>query len=276
MTKFINITVRFIAPLFFTLTACNETETLDAHQKNLNPKTSPNAKEIVFQMIDKVGDYKKLRSKKDVVYQYTYQTPDGKTDVSTEKYRFSGELSYGKYDQHERTLPHLEGIMEQGFDGKNYWLKLNGKEINDSSALKKVQFNRPTNFYWFTMFPKLADPGVNYNYLQDTIIGNQAYDVVKISFDSPNNQPTDIYQLYINQETKLVDQFLFTVVDYGVVETPYLMQLKYEEIDGLILPTDRRYKKSTWDATVDESPWITVKWSDIQFNQGLTEEDFRK
>jgi hypothetical protein len=232
--------------------------------------------ELVFQTVNKVGDYATLRKKKDVIYTYTYQTPDGKADVSTEKYLFDGELSYGFYQQHERTFPDLEGDIEQGYDGSEYWLKHNGTLLEDPDRLKRVAFNRPTNFYWFAMFQKLLDPGLNYEYLGEKTSEGINYDVVKVSFDSPDGKPTDIYQLYINKTTALTDQFLFTVADFGVMEPPYLMQLEYEKVDGMLIPSKRQYKKSTWDAEVSDAPWISVNWSDIKFDNGLSVEDFKK
>ncbi|WP_405415322.1 hypothetical protein [Maribacter sp. Asnod1-A12] len=231
--------------------------------------------ELVSKMVEKVGDYRTLRNKKDVVYTYTYQTPDGKTDVTTEKYIFAGELSYGKYEQHERTLSDLKGSIEQGFDGENYWLKHEGQTVKDSIALKRVAFNRPTNFYWFTMFQKLMDPGVSYEYIGEKTLDNFTYDVVKVSFDFKNSKPTDIYQLYFNKNTALIDQFLFTVADYGAMDKPNLMKVEYEEVDGMLFPTNRKYKKSTWEADVSDKPWIKVNWSNIKFNNGLGENDFK-
>ena len=231
---------------------------------------------LVYNMVEKVGDYDQLSRKRSVEYIYTYQTPDNKTDVSSEKYMFEGELSYGKYTQHERTFPELEGIIEQGFDGEEFWLKHNGEVISDEKRLKRVAFNRPTNFYWFAMMQKLLDPGLNYEYLGEMTIDSQEYDIVKVSFNSATEEPTDIYQLYINKKTSLVDQFLFTVVDFGKVDTPNLMKLKYEEIEGIMIPTQRRYKQSTWNADIDEKPWINVTWSDVKFDTGITREDFKK
>lgn len=231
--------------------------------------------ELVYNMVQKVGNYKALRNKKDVVYTYIYQTPDGKTDISTEKYLFNGELSSGKYSQHERTLSNLEGTIEQGYDGQKFWLKHNDQLVNDSIALKKVAFNRPTNFYWFTMFQKLLDKGVFYEYIGEETINSQAYDIVKVSFNFNDAKPTDIYQLYINKNTLLVDQFLFTVADYGSFDTPNLMRVEYEEVDGILLPTKRKYKKSTWDAKVSDKPWVKVNWKDISFNNGLDKNDFK-
>ncbi|MDO6471779.1 DUF6503 family protein [Maribacter sp. 1_MG-2023] len=240
------------------------------------PEFTNKGQELVSKMLEKVGDYKTLRTKKDVVYTYTYQTPDSKTDISTEKYIFDGELSYGKYEQHQRTLSDLQGTIEQGYDGKEFWLKHNGKILNDSIALKRVAFNRPTNFYWFTMFQKLMDQGVAYEYIGEKIIDSLTYDVVKVSFNFGDANPTDIYQLYINKNTALVDQFLFTVADFGAMETPNLMSLEYEDVDGMLFPTKRKYKKSTWEAEVNDAPWITVNWSNIKFNNGLKRTEFEK
>ena len=232
--------------------------------------------ELVYNMVQKVGSYNTLLKKKNVVYTYTYQTPDTKTDISTEKYIFNGELSYGSYNQHERTLPQLEGLMEQGYDGNEYWLKHNGNILTDKDLMARVRFNRPTNFYWFTMMQKLLDDGLKYEYLGKKIINKNDYDIVKVSFDLNENKPTDIYQLYINKKTNLVDQFLFTVADFGVIDTPFLMELKYETIGGLLIPTIRKYKKSNWNADVTNDPWIKVTWTDIKFNTNLTKEDFKK
>lgn len=273
-------TLAVVLSFLLTIVSCKNASKEEVKEKVVQKESAINFKnkghELVYNLVQKVGDYQKLRSKKDVVYTYTYTTPDGKADISTEKYIFDGELSYGEYKQHQRTLPQLEGTMEQGYDGKEYWLKANGKQVNDSTALKRVVFSRPTNFYWFTMFQKLLDPGLNYEYLGEKEVNNKAFNIAKVSFESTNDKPTDIYQLYINKETGLVDQFLFTVADFGIIDEPRLMQLDYEEIDGFLIPTKRKYKKSTWDAEVSDEPWILVDWSNIKFNNKLKREEFIK
>ena len=230
--------------------------------------------EMIYEFVQKVGNHDKLTAKKDVVYTYKYQTPDGKSDITTEKYLFADELSYAAFKTHERTLPKLEGDIEQGYDGEDYWVKNNGDMVEDEEAVKHAAFIRPTNYYWFAMNQKLLDPGLNYEYIAEKEVDGITYDVVKISF-KPADDPSDVYQVYINKKTGLVDQFLFTVVDFGVVEKPMLMKVKYETVDGLMIATDRKYKMSTWEADVDDKPWISVKWSDIKFNNGLTPEDFK-
>ncbi|WP_366185774.1 hypothetical protein [Flavobacterium ovatum] len=231
--------------------------------------------ELVYKMVQKVGDYNKLLQKQDVVYTYTYQTPDGKTDFSTEKYLFDGELSYGLLKQHERTLPELDGTIEQGYDGAEYWIKHNGAELQDPAIVKRAVFSRATNFYWFAMMQKLLDPGIKYQYVGEKISNGIGYDVVKIDFESNDNKPKDTYQLYINQQTNLVDQFLFTVVDFGKID-PMLMKLEYENVEGILIPTKRKYKASNWDALETKDPWILVNWTNIKFNNQLTRAEFKK
>lgn len=231
---------------------------------------------IINDMVNKVGDIKSLYDKNDVTYTYTYKTPDGKTDVSNEKYIFNGELSYGQYVRHERTLAQLDGVIEQGYNGQEYWLKHKGNILSDKDLLAKVAFSRPTNFYWFTMMQKLLDDGLIYEYLGEESKEGQQYDIIKVSFEKKNDKPTDIYQLYINKQTSLVDQFLFTVADFGKMEFPFLMILEYEEVEGISISTKRRYKQSTWNADVSDLPWIEVDWSSIRFDTGLVEKDFEK
>jgi len=250
-------------------------ETTATEEMNNTPTFQNTGHELVYNMVEKVGFYDDWKSKKDVVYTYTYTTPDSSTDQSTEQYIFEGELSYGHYHQHQRTLPELEGPIVQGYDGEQYWLSNNDTMVTDEAALKPVAFSRPTNFYWFAMLPKLLDPGVTYEHLGAETHHGSNYDVVKVSFESPDGTPKDIYQLYINQETQLMDQFLFTVADFGLMDTPLLMQVEYEEVDGLLIPTKRRYKMSTWEANVDDAPWTMVSWTDIVFGNDLSPSDFK-
>ena len=213
----------------------------DANNESRTPKPSVpefenKAHKLVYDFHQKVGTLSQLRDKKDVVYKYSYKTADGLEDISIEKYLFDGELSYAKYIKHERSFPDMEGDIEQSYDGKGYWFKHKGALVQDSAILERVEFTRHINYYWFAMFQKLLDPGVQYSYIGNDTIDSKIYDIVKIGFDAPEGVVKDIYQLYINKETELVDQFLFTVADYGVLETPFLMELKYEDVGGILIP----------------------------------------
>ncbi|MBL4649049.1 MAG: hypothetical protein JKY03_04910 [Aureispira sp.] len=230
--------------------------------------------ELVYNMVQIVGDYGKLKALKDVAYKYTYQTPDNKVDISMESYIFDGELSYGSYYKHERTFPELEVKIEQGFDGDSFWFKHNGALLEAEKYLKRTKFNRKTNFYWFAMMQKLLDPGLKYEYLKEEIIDNQEYDVVRVSFDSEEGKRTDIYQLYLNKKTHLVDQFLFTVADFDSMD-PRLMKVEYEKVENILIPNTRKYTKSDWNGVPLNDEWTIVNWTDIKFDNGLSKEMFK-
>ena len=52
------------------------------------------------------------------------------------------------------------------------------------------------------------------------------------------------------------------------------MQVEYEEIDGILIPKNRKYKTSNWSANVTDETWIEIIWSDIKFNTKITKDNF--
>lgn len=91
-----NWKVSTVFTLTLFLVGCNQKNTENSEKGESQSAEINRGLELVKSSLKQTGDYKMLRSKKDVVYTYSYTTPDGKTDVSTEKYIFDGELSYGK------------------------------------------------------------------------------------------------------------------------------------------------------------------------------------
>ena len=207
--------------------------------------------ELIYKMTQETGSYQDLLNLNDVVFKYTYRTPDQKEDISTESYIFNGELSHGNYIKHERTLPELTGKMEQSYNGTDFWVKIDGQNVTDAKVIESATFTRKTNFYWFAMMQKLVDPGINYDYLGKVETDSISYDVVKITFNTPADVASDTYQVYINPETHLIDKFLFTVVSKNVTD-PLLMRVEYKNVQGVLLPTYRKYTKSDWNANVLE------------------------
>jgi len=97
-----------------------------------------------------------------------------------------------------------------------------------------------------------------------------------MTFETGVGDVADIYLLYINQKTHLVDQFLFTVMDFGLKD-PYLMTVEYEEIDGLVLPTRRRYVEANWDGEPKSEQWSGEEISvNVRFNNGFKKRHFAK
>ncbi len=257
--KFISLTLLSVIFMSFSLLA----------QKN--------AKTLVEKMVEACGGKENFYSLEDVQYEYTYQDmATGKKDVAVERYVFDGELSWAKFITRENVMaPQMKGEMIQGYNGKESWVTVDGKLIEDPQLLKFTDFLRKTNYYWFTMMFKLLDPGVNYEYAGTKEVNGVSYDLVKITFGENIGDVQDKYLLFINPETHMVDQFLFTVLDFNITE-PNLMMVKYEEIDGVKLPTNRTYTKADWDGNVKGDKWTAEISRNIVFKNGFTRDMFEK
>ena len=233
------------------------------------------ARSLIESVTAAMGGIERLQALRDVEYKYIYRDPSsGKEDVSTERYIFEGELSWASYSKRELVVfPETAGELVQSFDGKKTSVTLNGEEVKDEKLITKSDFLRKTNYYWFTMMFKLLDPGIIYTYEGTRTVSGTTYDVVRITFKVGVGDVSDIYVLYINPKTKMIDRFLFTVMDFNLKE-PYLMTVEYEEVDGLKLPTQRRYAPANWDGSVKEEKWIDEISQNIQFGNGFKRADF--
>lgn len=244
------------------------------------PKSDAKAVELLKAMEAKAGTYQDLQKLKDVEYVYTYRdNKTGNEDISTERYLFDGELSWAVYDQHTRMLPpdHPMVPVVQGFDGEDAWVTVDGKVSNDEKLVGRSLFLRKTNFYWFAMMHKLLDPGTIHKYKGTREANGIEYEMVEVGFDVPKDTPADTYLLYINPKTGLVDQFLFTVVDFGLIEKPLLMTVEYEKFDSVMLPVTRKYTATTgWEGEVAGNPWVDEIMTEIKFGNGFEREDFAK
>lgn len=250
------------------------------------------ARQLIETVQQKTGDYQSLLRSGDVEYTYVYHDPaDGKRDISTERYIFNGERSWGRYEVHDKhVMPGRPGVVVQGFDGQEAWVTLDGKPVTDGEAIDRARFSRKTNFYWFAMMQKLLDPGVRLAYEGQRTVDGRDYDIVRMTFDAPPGpgagagpgagpgagMASDTYLLYINPRTGLIDQFLFTVVDFGMVDEPLLMRVKYERFIGVMIPTDRRYTRSNWAGQVLGDVWIEEICEDVRFGVGIDPSIFEK
>jgi len=269
---FWKLTPKIFTFIFTLLTAVGVTSQLNAEQM-----IQKDPKDLIKKMVEVVGSMEDLIALKDVEYIYTYgNSLNGKQDISKERYIFEGELSWGKYLRHKGLIfPDQEGEVIQGYNGKSAWTTFDGKLVDDPEAVKMAEFVRKTNFYWFAMMPKLLDPGVHYEYKGIRKVNGLEYELVEITFGENVGDVADIYVLYINSRTHLVDQFLFTVMDWGMKE-PMLMKVKYEEINGLKLPTKRMFTPANWEGEIREKIWTDQIITDIKFNNGFLRSDFDK
>lgn len=223
-------------------------------------------KALIQESVEAMGGKSAFYAKQGVRYTYTYRKPDGKQDVSTEIYRFSDEYSKAIYTQRQLLFPEKAGEMVQVYDGSQTRVTLDGQTLNDPEVIQRSDFLRKTNFYWFAMMFKLLDPGILYTYEGTQNVNGINYQKVNIGFEDGVGDVKDTYLVYIHPETKLIDFFLFTVMDFGI-EEPLLMEVGYESVDGILLPTQRRYQKALdWQANHDPAGgWVDEISTDVEF-----------
>ena len=257
--------------------SCSTDKNQQNTQTDDTTETSENlskAEAIVVEMIDAIGGMDALQRLSDVEYTYIYESPEGDRDVSKERYMFDGEYSWAEYlERSEKMMPDYQGTIVQSYNGDTTTTTVDGKQLSSPEIDKRSDFLRKTNFYWFTMNFKLLDPGVNLEYKGVRPYNDINYDIVDVTFDNQTGDVQDQYLLYINPETKLIDQFLFTVKDYGI-EQPFMMRVKYEEVDGVKLTTYREYAPANWDGDIIQEQWTKEMSEDIKFNNGFTKDDF--
>lgn len=236
-----------------------------------DPKTIIKAIEIAN------GTWNKLWEQKDVQFDYYYKQADGKIDESVERYLFDTEQSWAKYAKHEiNVLPEREGVVIQYFDGDSAYLSLDGETIENPEAIGVAKFLRKANYFWFVMMYKLDNPGANYEYLGQESLDGVNYDKVMVTYNPEvtGKEQNDTYILYVNPETKMVDQFYFSLPAFGVNEPVILMTLEYSEIDGLQIPTTRNIYMPGENGYSEEPNLVEVS-ENVKFNNGFTEESMQ-
>ncbi len=136
-------------------------------------------------------------------------------------------------------------------------------------------FLRKANYFWFVMMYKLNNPGAQFEYIGDENVGDTAYDKVMVTYYPAvtGKEQNDTFILYVNPETKMVDQFYFSLQAFGVDEPTILMKLEYEEVNGLKLATTRRI----WlpgENGYSEEPDLVQTSTNVKFNNGFSDDSF--
>ena len=234
---------------------------------SLGLNAQKDAKQLIEQMVEANGGKDAFYALKNVNYQYTYHNlSKNKKDVSMEKYVFDGEKSWASFSVRENMMsPKIKGKMIQSYNGKTTWTSIDGNLTTDKTIHRLSDFLRKTNYYWFAMMFKLLDDGIFYKYSGTRTVNNLKYDIVEISYSENIGDVQDKYVLYINQKTHLIDQFLFTVLDFNIT-TPHIMIIKYDDINGIKIPARRKYAVANWNGDVLDDKWTTETCTNISFN----------
>lgn len=108
--------------------------------------------------------------------------------------------------------------IESSRDSTIYLLDLNtmqgrvqtkGQELTEPDSLAKM-LNRAKSIwindsYWLVMPFKLKDSGVTLKYMgEDTLVNNQYYNVLRLTFDKVGDTPQNMYDLYVDVTDNLI------------------------------------------------------------------------
>lgn len=267
----------FIIVLIISLNllACKQAEKQVISKKQIeSPQIDfTNPKNILEAVEAAHGGWNHLRSKNDVEYHYEYTVPEGKADISTERYIFDSETSFGHYTRHQiNTMPNDDGIVIHLFDGEKTTLTLDGNTVENEQTISVSQFVRRANYFWFVMHYKLNDPGTIAKYLGKEVYNGIDYTKLEITYDAKvtGKEKNDIYILYVNQETQLIDRFYFSLPFLGISSPVILAEYTYTEIESQKIATNRNYFLPDAKGAYGESPSIIQTLSQIKFNNGFT------
>ncbi len=238
---------------------------------------SQTAKRIVIRTIKATGGKKNYYNLGNVNYDLEYRTPPGKgatTLVANETYVFDGERSHSAYKEH--SILGGNGNIVEGYNSEQAWVTFDGKISSDEKANGVAHFLRKTNYFWFSMIFKLLDDGVNHERLSDQKVNGENYYRVKITFDENVGDTQDTFVIYVNKRTKLIDQFLFTVVAFGLTEPNLMITDTYEIINNIKIPSKRKYVKSDWEGNINGEKYSFTNWTNIKFNNTIDNSLFEK
>ena len=220
------------------------------------------------------GGWKDLLKKGDVAYTYDYRYPaNNDADVSTERYIFKSEVSFGHYEQHQiNVMPKTPGKVSQFFNGTETTVKHNDAKVEDPQILGGADFLRRANYFWFVMPYKLGDKGTIVSYLGQEEYNSKVYDKVKVTYDPEitGKEQNDTYILYVNPTTRLIDRFYFSLPFLGLNDPLIIANYFYETIEGQTVATKRTYFMPKEDGTYGEEPSLVQTISDLSFNNGFT------
>ena len=239
------------------------------------------ATQLIQEMVEAMGGLEKYQQLKDVSYTYTYRDlTNGKADISTEKYRYEGELSWAEFHEHTKNVhPDKKGPVTQAWNGKEAWLLLEGNFVPAPPALRMVKFSRQTSFFWLNMMYKLLDPGVNHRMIPDREFEGKSYKMVEITYGENVGDAQDKFLLYIDPASKLVDHFLFSNAFFSKEAPPRMMHIKYQEVDGLKFPKRQWYESADWEGNIVKRPGPNPSekiYENIKLNTGLKKSLFDK
>lgn len=118
----------------------------------------------------------------------------------------------------------------------------NGQAVADPAELLTFGYRRFINdTYWLLMGFKTFDPGVTRTYDGErTNAAGTIHDVVRLSFANVGLTPGDVYWMWVNRDTGLVDQWHMKLEGSKPEDEPGVVLFHdYRRIGGLLISTRR-------------------------------------
>lgn len=202
-------------------------------------QTTPNADSVARHAIDAMAGsaWEKAR-----YFAFTFNVErEGKIAASfaqawdryTGDYRVSGKNREGK-----------DVLVIMNINTKQGKAWLDGVEVADPKDQLTFGYRRFINdTYWLLMGYKTFDPGVTREYAGEKSEDGKTYDLVRLSFDKVGLTPGDVYWMWVNRATGLVDQWHMKLEGSKPEDepTPVLFH-DYRRFGGLNISTRREIK----------------------------------
>ncbi len=155
-------------------------------------------------------------------------------DRYTGDYRVSGKNREGK-----------DVLVIMNINTKQGKAWVDGVEVADPKDQLTFGYRRFINdTYWLLMGFKTFDPGVTREYAgQKKNEAGQDYDLVKLSFDKVGLTPGDVYWMWVNRQTGLVDEWDMKLEGSKPEDEPSVVLFHgYRKFGGLMISTRREMK----------------------------------
>ena len=123
----------------------------------------------------------------------------------------------------------------------------NGQPVPDPKDLLNLGYRRFINdTYWLLMGFKTFDPGVTRTYEgEKTDAAGRVYDVVRLSFEKVGLTPGDVYWMWVNRDTGLVDQWHMKLEGDKPEDPPSVVTFRdYQRIGNLLISKRRETGRS--------------------------------
>jgi len=177
----------------------------------------------------------------------------------------NGKASHQLTNIHDRRANVRAENFEIGYDGKVAWATPNMDNVPGKSAA--FYFN--LDFYFVAIPFVLKDPGVHVSSEGLIEVNGKSYEALKVWFgDGVGFTPKDVYYLYLDPQSKLLEILVYSVSFIDKSETPGLNSAKvysdWKEVQGLKMPG--KMENFAWkDGEMGESSGHLRILSDYKF-----------